>query len=149
MTSKPSQMSLGKVSHTCETPRWSLQTPPPVATSNSPRHEAVQDGGGHGGIAQVTAPVLHHSVGGDHDGTAQLVTLVHDGLQDLCGVLTDAPRQVERNDWCCGGEPVGNGWHVAQVRQRMPDSWGDADQQGGRWRVRCARWVSVASRPLL
>jgi hypothetical protein len=40
----------------------------------------VQDGGGHGGVAQVFAPVLHHSVGADDDGAAQFVALVNDGL---------------------------------------------------------------------
>ncbi len=58
-------------------------------------HEAVQDGGGHGGIAQVSAPVLHNPVGGDDDRSAQLVALVHQGLQELGGVLADAPGQEE------------------------------------------------------
>lgn len=32
-------------------------------------HEAVQDRGGHGGVAQVLAPVVHHPVGGDVNST--------------------------------------------------------------------------------
>ena len=43
-------------------------------------HEAVQNGGAHGVIAQVLAPVLNDPVGGHHDASAQLVALVHDGL---------------------------------------------------------------------
>ncbi len=41
------------------------------------------------GISQVFAPSLHHAVGGDDDGAAQLVALVHDGLQDFGGMLAD------------------------------------------------------------
>ena len=44
-------------------------------------HEAVQNGGAHGVIAQVLAPVLNDPVGGHHDASAQLEALVHDGLQ--------------------------------------------------------------------
>ena len=58
-------------------------------------HEPVEDGGGHGGIGQVFAPVLHHPVGGDDDGTVQFVALMDDGLQDLGGFWADAPCQEQ------------------------------------------------------
>lgn len=58
-------------------------------------YQSVQEGGCHGGVAQVSAPVLHHAVGGHHDGVAQLVALVHDGQQDFGGVLGDAPGQEQ------------------------------------------------------
>jgi DNA replication protein DnaC len=54
-------------------------------------HEAVQDGGVHGRVAEVAPPVLHDPVGGDDDRSAQLVALVHEGLQQLGDVLADAP----------------------------------------------------------
>lgn len=49
-------------------------------------HEPVQDGAGHGGIAEVLAPVLHHAVGRDENGAVQFVALVKDGLQDFGGI---------------------------------------------------------------
>lgn len=52
-------------------------------------HKAAQDGGGHGGISQIFASVLHHAVGGDDDGSVQLVALVQDGLQHLGDVLAE------------------------------------------------------------
>jgi len=58
-------------------------------------HEPVQDGAGHGGVAQIFAPVLHHAVGGDDHGSSQLVALVHDGLQQLGTHIGDAPGQEQ------------------------------------------------------
>jgi len=53
--------------------------------SNSERggmvHQAVQDGGAHGVVAQVLAPVLDEAVGSDDEAAAQLVALVHEALQ--------------------------------------------------------------------
>lgn len=58
-------------------------------------HEPIQNGGGHGGVAQILAPVLHDAVGGDDDGAAQLVALVHDGLQYLGTHIGNAPGQKQ------------------------------------------------------
>jgi hypothetical protein len=58
-------------------------------------HEAVEDGGAHGGVAEVFAPVLHDPVGSDDEAAAQFVALVHDGLQQLCAGLADAAREEE------------------------------------------------------
>ncbi len=58
-------------------------------------HEAVEDGGGHGGVAEVLAPVLHDAVGGDDDGAAVLVALVDDGLQQFGRGVADAPGQEQ------------------------------------------------------
>ena len=58
-------------------------------------HQPVQNGGGHGGVSEVFAPVLHYTVGSDDDGAAQLVALVHDGLQQLCTHIGDAPGQKQ------------------------------------------------------
>ncbi len=69
---------------------------------------------------------------------------------DNCGVagLVLERRRgdvLERHYWCCGGEPVGSGWDVAQVRQRVdsipPDALADwlsarldlADEVPGLW----------------
>ncbi len=68
-------------------------------------HEAVQDGAGHGDVAPVLSLILHGPVGGHHDGSAQLVALVHDGLQNLCGVPADALGQekvIEHEQVRCG-----------------------------------------------
>src|SRR6266478_8629351 len=58
-------------------------------------HEAVQDGGGHGVVAEVLAPVLDDAVGGDDDTAAQFVAPVHHGLQQLGTGVGDAARQEQ------------------------------------------------------
>lgn len=70
-------------------------------------HEAVQDVGGHGGVTQVAALVLHDAVGGDDDGSAQLVALVQQGLQQLGGVLADAPSSGKSRQRSIGGSSSG------------------------------------------
>ena len=58
-------------------------------------HDAIEDGGGHGGVGQVLAPFVDDAVAGDDDGTAQFVALVHDGLEQLGGGLGDAAREEQ------------------------------------------------------
>lgn len=58
-------------------------------------HESVKEGGGHGGVAQVFAPVLQHAVGGDDDGAARRVALLNDGLQEFDADVSDAPGQEQ------------------------------------------------------
>jgi len=70
-------------------------------------HEAVVNGAGHGGLAEAFVPVLHYPFGGQYEETAQLVALMLDRLQYLCGVLGDAPRQEQIvQDWQARRDPL-------------------------------------------
>lgn len=65
----------------------------------------------------------------------------------VAGLVLERRRRdlLARHYWCCGGEPVGSGWDVAQVRQRVdsmpPDALADwlsarldlADEVPGLW----------------
>ena len=58
----------------------------------------VEDGGGHGLVAEVAAPVLHDAVGGHNDAAAMHVALVNHGLQQFGGGLGDATREEQAID---------------------------------------------------
>jgi len=44
-------------------------------------HEAIEYGRAHRIVAQVGAPVLHDTIGGDDDAAMQFVALMDQGLQ--------------------------------------------------------------------
>lgn len=58
-------------------------------------HEAVEDGGGHGGVLEVPTPIGDNTVRSDEDGAARLVTAMHDGPERLGRSLGDATGQEQ------------------------------------------------------
>ena len=58
-------------------------------------HEAVEDGGAHGRIAEIFPPVLHDAVGCHDDASPQLVALVHEALEKFRAGLADAAGEEE------------------------------------------------------
>lgn len=58
-------------------------------------HQTVEDGGGHGVVSEVLAPVLHDPVGGHDDAALELVALVHQRLQQLATSVADAAGQEQ------------------------------------------------------
>jgi hypothetical protein len=58
-------------------------------------HQPVQNRAGHRRISQILAPVLHHPVRCHHQGVAQLVALVDNGLQHFCRLRRDPPGQKQ------------------------------------------------------
>jgi len=58
-------------------------------------HQPVEDGGRHGVVAEVLAPVLHDSVGSHHDAALELVALVHQRLQQFARLVADAAREEQ------------------------------------------------------
>lgn len=50
-------------------------------------HKAIEYGRAHRIVAQVGAPVLHDTIGGDDDAAMQFVALMDQGLQQCAGIV--------------------------------------------------------------
>lgn len=58
-------------------------------------HEAVEDRRTHRVVPEVGAPVSDDAVGGHDDAAPELVSLMHDCLEQVSGAVRDCPRQEQ------------------------------------------------------